>query len=974
MKKILFTAFFALLSFFASAEEKDSLQIMGWPRDAFTMEPVIDSTLAELMTPDSTIIATAAPSWNTRYRLNSYFIMNVGIRSGEYLIRLTNPRYQTTIKRINIKVRKHEEICSIGEIKMRRLPMTRQLGEAVVTATKIKFYTKGDTLVYNADAFNLAEGSMLDALVEQFPGAELKRDGRIIMNGKMVESVLLNGKDFFKGDNTILLDNLPAYTVKYVKFYDKKSERSEAMKMDMNDARFVMDVDLKREYQIGWLANAEAGGGTHNRWLARLFALRFTPQSRLTLYANANNVHENRKPGRNGDWSPASMGNGTNVTKSGGFDYLIHDKHARWELEGNINASHTGSSIETRQSRERFQTQGSVFNRLRQMSKAQSTNISTNHNFRFILGPENDKYRTQLYIKPRFNYNNSRNSSDAISAEFSANPIGEGDWENLFNGPGAKQTLTDILVNKLRNRQRGQSESLDGGMNTQLYFEMPWSGRRMELTAGVQGYRRKAHKSDLYNLNNPGGHTDNRHRYFETPASNFGANVGLSWGHVLFSKDFHSISLHPTVYYNYAHSRQEKSLYRLDLLEEMNEVGVGTLPSTYEALLSTLDRPNSYITASDKHQANITTSFSYDYDVREAVNNDYVRTALWRLTLSTGVTMNIEELDYDGQQNRRLHRTKWLPTMMVRAERNTPGMKHQIWLEGNYTQQLPAMFSIMGMRFNDDPLNISEGNTALRRTEIYSTYLFYTSDRWGQAKQRRLSGKIAVTFYRNAVAMAQIYNTATGVRTFQPQNVNGNYHISATGNFSTPLDRRRHFTLNIGFNNNFYRNVDLLGTNSPMPVRSIVYTNYMNVPLSVEFSYKKLRLGGKSQVAWHKARSQRDNFQNINGYNFDAGIYGNIRLPGSFQLATDFNYYTRRGYDNAVMNTDSFVWNAQLSKSILHGNLTFALVGYDILGDISNLAYTVNTQGVTETWNNVIPRYGMLRVIYKLSKQPKNKR
>ena len=73
------------------------------------------------------------------------------------------------------------------------------------------------------------------------------------------------------------------------------------------------------------------------------------------------------------------------------------------------------------------------------------------------------------------------------------------------------------------------------------------------------------------------------------------------------------------------------------------------------------------------------------------------------------------------------------------------------------------------------------------------------------------------------------------------------------------------------------------------------------------------------------------------------------------------------------MNQDNFVWNAQLSKSLLQGKLTLALVGYDILGDLSNLSYSVNMQGVTETWRNVIPRYGMLRVIYKFNKQPKKK-
>lgn len=61
-------------------------------------------------------------------------------------------------------------------------------------ASKVKFYNRGDTLVYNADAFNLAEGSMLDALIQQLPDVELKDNGNIYVNGKYVEELLLNGK------------------------------------------------------------------------------------------------------------------------------------------------------------------------------------------------------------------------------------------------------------------------------------------------------------------------------------------------------------------------------------------------------------------------------------------------------------------------------------------------------------------------------------------------------------------------------------------------------------------------------------------------------------------------------------------------------------------------------------------------------------------------------------------------------------
>ena len=69
---------------------------------------------------------------------------------------------------------------------LKRKPKTVNLKGVEVKATKIKFYHKGDTLVYNADAFQLSQGSMLDGLIRQMPGVELKDDGRIYVNGKYV--------------------------------------------------------------------------------------------------------------------------------------------------------------------------------------------------------------------------------------------------------------------------------------------------------------------------------------------------------------------------------------------------------------------------------------------------------------------------------------------------------------------------------------------------------------------------------------------------------------------------------------------------------------------------------------------------------------------------------------------------------------------------------------------------------------------
>lgn len=126
-----------------------------------------------------------------------------------------------------------------------------QLGEASVTATKVKMYYNGDTLVYNADAFKLPDGSMLDDLIRQLPGAELKDNGEIYINGRKLDFLLLNGREFFSGNNKVMLENLPYYIVDKLKVYEQQSVRSEALGHQVDEKLYVMDVRVKKSMRSG---------------------------------------------------------------------------------------------------------------------------------------------------------------------------------------------------------------------------------------------------------------------------------------------------------------------------------------------------------------------------------------------------------------------------------------------------------------------------------------------------------------------------------------------------------------------------------------------------------------------------------------------------------------------------------------------------------------------------------------------------
>lgn len=294
--------------------------ISGKIADAFTKERLTNPTV-ELLLPDSTVVDSAKIrkwSFNSERYYTSFFLS--ATQEGDYIIRYSHEGYKASYTNFSLKFYKREREIDLGMIYLKKLPKENLLNEVAVTATKVKFYMNGDTLVYNADAFQLSEGSMLDALIRQLPGVELRDDGTIYANGKFVMSLLLNGKDFFKGENKVLLENLPLYMVKSVKAYDKAGELSILAGRDMNDKEYVIDVQLKKEYSTGWIANAEGGAGSGERYLGRLFGSCFSPNSRISAYANFNNLNQNDTPGRSGNWSPGQMTHELVTTKTGGMD------------------------------------------------------------------------------------------------------------------------------------------------------------------------------------------------------------------------------------------------------------------------------------------------------------------------------------------------------------------------------------------------------------------------------------------------------------------------------------------------------------------------------------------------------------------------------------------------------------------------------------------------------------------------------
>ena len=254
-----------------------TVEIVGEIEDDFLKTP-LSGVKVSILNPDSTVVVDSAKTVDFIDRngklLQVMFSAAVKAEKRDYLVHATLPGYTDVWKPVSVLLPENSSVRLEEPIKMRK-ERNLALDEVVVKATKVKMYYKGDTLVYDADAFKLPDGSMLDALIRQLPGVTMNDGGEIFVNGRRVDELLLGSRTFFRGNKKVLMENLPYYTVKNLKVYEKQTDKSEALGYDVEPRKYVMDVNLKNEYSQGYIANVEAAGGTEDRWLGRGFLLGF---------------------------------------------------------------------------------------------------------------------------------------------------------------------------------------------------------------------------------------------------------------------------------------------------------------------------------------------------------------------------------------------------------------------------------------------------------------------------------------------------------------------------------------------------------------------------------------------------------------------------------------------------------------------------------------------------------------------------
>lgn len=965
--------------------------IYGQVRNIITREPVIGAKIT-MLTADSVEISSTILGHLQMIDDYDCWTLKVPLRMSERILRFDMEGYESVSIHIPpATITNKLNLRYIEPVYMRRKAREVMLDEVIVKATKVKFSYRGDTLVYNADAFQLAEGSMLDALIRQLPGAELKDNGQILVNGRVVESLLLNGEDFFKKDRRIMLDNLPSYMVQTVKVYEKQSEYSKAIGRRTGDEPYVMDVHLKRQYNAGWIANVEAGAGSAERWLMRAFALRFTNHSRLSFFANMNNVNEDRRPGETTEWTPQKMPKGRLTRRNVGLDYLSKEKDGGYKFSGDLTVSHDDSDNSSRTSRTDFLPEQNTWTRGETQSRSHDIEIATSHKMYLHT---NRYYFANANVDASFR--KWKNGDASASATFSENPaMLVADPKALLDSVRAfddGSMLRRIAVNRYLNDTKREGNNLYANIGADYCLLLNKICTDDLTFRGGATFRRSENKSfSRYRLDYPStslAAVDFRNRYDnESPDHSFSYYLSMSYGY--WVKGCMGVS--GSYSFGQTLSRDDYSTYRLDRLAGFgagDSIDIGVLPSEAE-YAGTIDVQNSFEQTLTDTWHRLVFNFSnghYKNDDHDFELHIYLPVK-WMHT-----SMDYRRAAYNG----RTARNSIFFEPQFKYSRKWHQNQRGFEIRYNMYMTAPDMVRLLDITNDYDPLNITGGNPDLENTTRHLVRLSAFNN--SRRKQRSFSTFLKYQHIFNAVAMGYTYNPATGVRHYRPQNVDGNSRLDANVSFSTPIDRAK--TLKISTKTDFQciHSVDLIGIDRTTngygtattasisstayagnetsddvfaPQRSTVNTLRLTERLNLEYRIGTTAIGLNGTMGWNSSHSRREGFSTTDVYTMNYGSTLKTQLPLGIQLATDLTVYTNRGFADPSANTTDIVWNARLSKRLMGSRLTLSVDAFDILGQLSNITHALNSQGLTETWHNSLPRYIMAHVTWRLNKEPK---
>ena len=811
----------------------------------------------------------------------------------------------------------------LGTLRMRDDAL--RLSEVVVTAPLKAVEQKGDTTVYNVAAYPTPEGSYLEALVRRIPGLSYDpKTHEMKFNGYPIQEITVNGKDFFKGNKDVVLDNLPVKFISQLKVYDKPTEQEEKTGMKSNEKNYVLDLKTKREFNGSLLTYAEAGYGTHKRRDLNGRMMRFK-ESGDNFMVNARSTNRN--------FTSADEDNILNSVN------LSASKKVKEGLDvsGNVNYSYNRNGSQSGTYNEQYLSNGNQYALAESDQWGKNRNVNGHLNVNWEINK-----RTSLIFSASGRYSHSRSQSESRTATFNARP--EADTKNPFAHIGDVDKATWI------NDNRQQSLSQDNNMDYDLRLEVVQKiGEKDDFLSFDlnHGYRKGTQHGytlssiDYYQLQNAAGGDSlyYQNQYRRTPQSSMNDEAHIAYTHAFNKKNRLQLS--------YGLEREYEKLdgatYDLSPFEA-DQPALGVLPEGYgEGEIDSLR------TRSHSRTLRHNVSLNYNYT-----------SETWGVVASVGMSpqrRSIEQATGEHRADTVARSIEWRSQLSLSYQQE--GSYFVLSYNGNTSQ--PGLEDMVSPTDYSSPLYIRRSNPHLRPSYRHSVYAVFSNFQEG------ISTSLSWNQTFNSVTRATLYNKETGGRETMPVNINGNWNLMGNGSYDKRV-KQFHFMLRAsgGYN----RNVSLINEDASQNVNRRSVTGATSLSSNIRLAY--LPAWGNIDLTgeWSFYQS-KNSLQGRNTYtrNYTCGVESSVNLPLHFIVSTDAGYTFRSGTGMNGADNNELLWNLKVSWKFLkekRGELS--VYWADILSQRKSFMRYASATAFSERYEEQLRGYVLFSFAYRFER------
>lgn len=907
MKRFVILIGLTMLVFTAFAQNRG--QISGKVIDAELKEPIQEANVRILQQKDSTFVNGVAT--------NSKGDFSIKLPYGSYIVQVTYIGNSDAFK--DVTINNGTPNANIGTIELGADNI--MLDALVATAKAVEIVVKGDTVEYNADSYKVTESAVLEDLFKKMPGVEIDADGKITVNGRAVNKIMVDGEEFFSSDPKVASKNLPAKMVDKIQVHDRRSDMAMMTGFDDGDEETVINLTVRPGMKQGLFGNAFVGYGSKDRYEGNAMVNMMKDKNQYTALGGFNNTNN----AGFSDLSSSMFGSGgggggrrfmggpnNGITKSGnaGFNFSQTFSDAL-KLGGNLRFGQTDNNTLSKTHTQNLLSSG---NRLEDENNS-SNNWSQNFNMDFRMEWTPDTL-TRIIFSPQASVNKNRRSEfgDFVTTtETLTDTINSGDSEYHSNGDGKSLSARLDVSRTLNSKGRTISAQLQGGISDQ-----ETTGTNLSNT--------------LFYGSTPDELIDQR--FVNT-------NDSKNW----------------RAYLSYVEPIGNNNFIQLAYSYRQND-------SESDKDTRIKDAQGDYTELDPKYSKRLENSFN-NQEVElnfKSVRPKYDYTLGFTVQPSSSKSKTFIGSNLENNFSRSV--TNFAPSAQFNY-RWTRQHNLRLRYYGNTDQ--PSVTQLSPVEDVSNPLNITVGNPDLKPSFQHRLNIRYQNFNPEKNSSMGFFGNIG--YLTNDIVSATTTDISTGAKRTTYENVSGNWNANGRMMFNVPLKNIKFSVFSMTFAS--YNHANGFSNTKDNDIITIEknLSKRMNLGETLGLNYRSdlFDFSVRGNVNYNNVKNTLDGQRDQEYLNYGGNASTTIYLPFSFSIESDINYSTNSGYADGFTQ-DEWLWNASLSKQIFkqkNGTLRFKI--YDILQQRSNISRSVTSNYIRDTTTNTLTSYFMFHFVYRFN-------